>query len=149
MFVYRLASRLYAADNAEGARIYGGRWNRPGTPVIYTSATRSLAALEVIAHNGAIPADYRITVVTVPDHLPIETVGLGDLTEGWPESDSEAKTAEYGTLWAASLRTAVLRVPSAAIRAEHNYILNPLHPNFGEIRFEAPDSEHIDQRLRG
>ncbi len=66
MFVYRLASRLYAADNAEGARIYGGRWNRPGTPVIYTSATRSLAALEVIVHNGAIPADYRITVVTVP-----------------------------------------------------------------------------------
>jgi RES domain-containing protein len=103
----------------------------------------------VIAHNGAIPVDYRITVVTIPDYLPIETVGLENLIEGWPEGDSEATTAEYGTLWAGSLRTAVLRVPSAAIRAEHNYILNPLHPNFREIRFEAPDTEHIDHRLMG
>ncbi len=71
-----------------------GRWNRPGTPVIYTSATRSLAALEVIAHNGAIPVDYRVTVVTIPEHLPIETVGLDGLTEGWPEGDSGAKSAE-------------------------------------------------------
>ena len=58
------------------------------------------------------PVYERITLVTVPDHLPIETVGLDDLTEGWPEGDSGAKSAEYGTLWAGSLRTAVLLVPS-------------------------------------
>ena len=56
MFVYRVASRRYAADNSEGARLNGGRWNNPGTPVIYTSASRSLAALEVIVNNGAIPS---------------------------------------------------------------------------------------------
>ncbi len=94
--------------------------------MIYTSATRSLAALEVIAHNGAIPADYRITVATIPDYLMMEFVGLADLPDGWPEDDSAAETAEYGTQWAISLRTAVLCVPSAAIRAERNYILNPL-----------------------
>ena len=59
MFVYRLASRKYPPNNSEGARTYGGRWNMAGTPAIYASTTRSLAALEVIIHNGAIPWDYQ------------------------------------------------------------------------------------------
>ncbi|MGO9262463.1 MAG: RES family NAD+ phosphorylase [Bryobacteraceae bacterium] len=146
--MYRLASRLYAANNSEGAQRYGGRWNLPGTPVVYTSATRSLAALEVIVHYGAIPADYRIVVISLPESLVIEKVELKDLPDGWPDEGSGAETANYGTEWARSLRTAVLRVPSAAIRAEHNYILNPLHPDFDIIRFDVPDTEHIDSRLR-
>ncbi len=79
MFVYRLASWLYAPTNSEGARQYGGRWNRPGTPVIYASGSISLAALEVIVHNGAIPADYRIVIIELPESLAIESVELKDL----------------------------------------------------------------------
>jgi RES domain-containing protein len=148
MFVYRLASRLYAPNDSDGARLYGGRWNEPGTPVIYTSATRALAALEVIVHYGAIPEDYRIVVIELPDRLAIENVSLDDLPEGWPGESSVTETANRGSGWASSLRTAVLRVPSAAIRAEHNYILNPLHPDFSAIRFEVPSTEYIDKRLR-
>jgi RES domain-containing protein len=148
MFVYRLASRLYAPNDSEGARLYGGRWNRPGTPVIYASATRALAALEVIVHYGAIPEDYRIVVIELPQGLAIENVSLYDLPEGWPGESSAAETASHGSGWASSLRTAVLCVPSAAIRAEHNYILNPLHPDFSAIQFEVPDAEYIDRRLR-
>ena len=54
-----------------------------------------------------------------------------------------------GTSWAKSLTTAVLRVPPAVVRSEHNYILNPLHPKFGEILFEVPAMDELDQRLRG
>jgi RES domain-containing protein len=148
MYVYRLASREYAPDNSEGASRYGGRWNHPETPVIYTSASRSLAALEVIVHYGAIPLEYRIVVVELPQSLAFENVELKDLPDGWPDEDSGAETANWGTAWARSLRTAVLRVPSAAIRTEHNYILNPVHPDFKTIRFDVPDTEHIDSRLR-
>jgi hypothetical protein len=80
----------------------------------------------VIVHYGAIPADYRIVEIGLPD--------------GWPGEDSGLDTATYGTEWAASLRSAGLRVPSAAIRVEHN---------FRTIRFDVPDTEHIDDRLRG
>lgn len=74
MILYRLASRRYAAaNNGEGARLYGGRWNHPGTAAIYTSGTRSLAALEIIVHNGAIPSDYRVVVADVPDHRECRT----------------------------------------------------------------------------
>ncbi len=148
MFVYRLASRLYAADSGEGAKRFGGRWNLPGTPVIYTSATRSLAALEIIVHYGAIPSEYQVIVIDVPRSLTIETIELNDLPDGWPDEDSGRETANRGTEWARSLRTAALCVPSAAIRSENNYILNPLHPEFGTIRFDVPKTEHIDKRLR-
>jgi len=148
MQVYRLASRKYAPDNSEGARLYGGRWNRIGTPVIYASSTRSLAAVEVIAHHAAIPADYQVVVIDVRDTLAIETVGLEELPPSWPDEATMKTTADRGTEWATSLRTAVLQVPSAVMPAEYNYILNPLHPDFASIRFEVPDTESIDARLR-
>jgi RES domain-containing protein len=148
MFVYRLASRRYAASESEGARRYGGRWNRPGIPVIYTSATRSLAALEVIVHNGAIPADYRMVVIGLPDSLAVENVELKDLPDGWPAGDPGDETTNRGSEWALSLRTAVLGVPSAAIPAEHNYNLNPLHPHFKAIRLHVSDTEYIYNSLR-
>jgi RES domain-containing protein len=148
MFVYRVASRRYAPDNSEGARLYGGRWNNPGSAVIYSSATRSLAALEVIANNGAIPADYRVVVIELPDGLPIETVELEHLPDGWPANDSGLETAGHGSEWVSSLRTAVLEVPSAVIPDEHNYILNPQHPHFSMIGFRVPTGEYLDHRLQ-
>ena len=146
--MYRLSSRRFPASNSEGARRYGGRWNHPGTPVIYTSSTRSLAALEVLAHNGAIPADYHVVVVDVPDNVAIESIALEQLPRRWPRDTQAFDTAEHGTQWARSLRTAVLRVPSAVIPSEVNYILNPLHREFAEIRFDAPGDEYIDDRLQ-
>jgi RES domain-containing protein len=148
MFVYRVASRRYAPDNCEGAKLYGGRWNKLGTSVIYSSASRSLAALEVIVNNGAIPGDYHVVVIKVPEGLSIEIAELEDLPNGWPESDSSSRTADLGSEWVSSLRTAVLRVPSAVIPAEYNYILNPQHPDFRTIGFDIPATEYIDHRLR-
>jgi len=147
MYLYRIASRRYAADNSEGARLYGGRWNRPGTPVIYASGTKSLAALEVIVHNGAIPTDYQVVVIELPDALAIKEISSDDLPPDWPGEDAYSITADRGNEWAASLKTAVLRVPSAVIPAEHNYVLNPAHPDFTRIQFAVPEGEQIDQRL--
>jgi RES domain-containing protein len=56
--------------------------------------------------------------------------------------------AEYGTKWANALRTALLKAPSAVIRGESNYLLNPLHPDFGAMRFGVSATERIDPRLR-
>jgi RES domain-containing protein len=93
MLVYRLASRRYALDNSEGASIYGGRWNRVGTPVIYASGTISLAALEVTIHNEAIPVDHRVIVIEVPETLQIQWVELQDLSANWPDDSSEVQSA--------------------------------------------------------
>jgi RES domain-containing protein len=44
--VWRLARRAFAALDGEGARLYGGRWNRAGQPVVYAAQNLSLALLE-------------------------------------------------------------------------------------------------------
>jgi len=146
--VYRIASTRYASNNSEGARLYGGRWNEPGTPVIYSSASPSLAALEVLVRFQMIPADYRVINIALPDDLEIETIDIASLPSDWHEETSIPRTAAMGTFWAKSRSTAVLRVPSAVMRSENNYILNPLHPRFGDILFEVPAVDEIDQRLR-
>jgi RES domain-containing protein len=146
--VYRIASARYAPDNSEGARRVGGRWNDRGTAVIYVAATKSLAALEVLVHNGMVPADYRVINITIPDTLRIEKTDVAGLGEDWFLEASKERTASLGSAWAASLRSAVLEVPSAVIRSESNYILNPLHSDFREVVFEVSDSDEIDYRLR-
>jgi hypothetical protein len=37
---WRIVKRRYASSafDGEGARLYGGRWNSPGTPVVYSSS---------------------------------------------------------------------------------------------------------------
>jgi RES domain-containing protein len=146
--VYRIASARYASNNSEGARIYGGRWNDLGTPVIYSSTTASLAALEVLVRYQLIPADYRVINIQIPDSVEIESVDASSLPADWYEEASIPRTAAIGSAWAISLSTAVLCVPSAVMRGEHNYLLNPLHPKFRDILFEVPAIDEIDKRLR-
>lgn len=98
MLVFRIASREYAPDNSDGARTYGGRWNKAGTPVIYTASTRSLASIEVIAHHSHIPDLYQIIAIDIDD-LTMETVDAARLPAGW--QTNEDTTAEIGTEWPA------------------------------------------------
>jgi hypothetical protein len=78
---------------------------------------------------------FQAIVIEIPDSIVIESVDPNLLPDGWPDGDDEIKTAALGTEWAGSLRTAVLKVPSAAIQSEHNYILNRKRPaNAGRSR---------------
>ena len=52
LLVLRLSGTSWVeVDNGEGARLWGGRWNEPGRPVVYASSTLSLAALEYLVHE--------------------------------------------------------------------------------------------------
>ena len=52
MTAWRIAKQKHQSTglSGEGARIYGGRWNPIGTPVIYAAESLSLATLEIIVH---------------------------------------------------------------------------------------------------
>jgi RES domain-containing protein len=39
-----------SAFSGEGARLYGGRWNSQGVPVVYVAQSQALAVLEVLVH---------------------------------------------------------------------------------------------------
>ena len=74
----------------------------------------------------------------IPDHVRV-------LTEG--DSLQGAGAQEIGDHWLASSSSAVLRVHSAVILDEFNFLLNPRHPEFIKITSESPVPFVFDERL--
>ena len=149
MRVWRLCFSRFAVPNGEGARLYGGRWNLPGTAVIYTSATLSLAALELLTHTDSdlMPRNLVAVVAEIPKHLDIEEMSQADLPDNWVAYPPPEAVQILGTRWVEREDTAVLSVPSVIIFDERNYLLNPKHPDFGQIRWSNPTPFTWDPRL--
>jgi RES domain-containing protein len=147
--VWRLTLKKHAAPDGEGARRYGGRWNKPGTPAVYTSGTLSLAALEYLVHvDSDILPDSLVSIkATIPDSLSIETLKASDLPSDWKEKIIPVTLQELGTSWANRAKSPVLKVPSVVIEHEWNYVLNPLHPDFPNIFWDNAIGFSFDPRL--
>ncbi len=151
MRVFRICRKVHAAFDGEGARLYGGRWNRRGTAVVYASESLALAALELLVHAepALLPDDLVSVAADVPDALGVESVAARELPRDWRRHPAPEALAERGTEWARSGRTAVLAVPSALVPRERNFLLNPAHPDFKKIRPHGPEPFALDARLRG
>ena len=136
----------YPIFDATGSTIYPGRWNDANTPVIYAGEHYSTAMLEKLVHAGGLmPPDQHFIRITLPRGLSYEMVN-GDLLPDWAAPDCEA-AREYGVRWAADQRSAVLFVPSFVARVERNVLINPGHPEFGQIETELPQPVWWDRRL--
>ena len=148
MLIYRItkaqyADRLVASGGA-------ARWNSRGRFVIYTAATRALACLENVVHRSGegLLAVFRVMVIEVPDDLTVETVSVDDLPADWFALHRYDTCQRLGGNWLRSGQSAVLRVPSAIISHEWNYLLNPAHPLFTRIRLLRTESFTFDPRLK-
>lgn len=89
MLAWRLCRKPYADLKGEGARLYGGRWNSPGRPLVYAASTAALAVLEIRVHLDLppelLPDDYVLItidlgVLAVEDGsgIPVDQRGFGD-----------------------------------------------------------------------
>lgn len=138
---------IATAFSGEGAARTGGRWNSRGVAVVYTSATRSLAALETLVHlNPLVIFDYRIIRVEFDDGW-VERLTLAALSSDWNMEPPPLSTRQLGDDWARSSRSAILAVPSVIISDETNYVLNPAHPDFKKIAIDEPAPFTFDPRL--
>lgn len=146
--VYRLHSSRYPPNSGQGAAINGGRWNPEGIPVIYASASPSLAALEVLVHYSVLPKNFVLTSISIPDSVLVTDVPEAVLTEGWNSPTPILATREYGRRWVEAGESLVLRVRSAIITAEANYVINEQHPDFKLLHFGTPEPFHFDPRLK-
>lgn len=147
--VRRLVTSRFAksAFSGDGARLYGGRWNRKGVPLVYTAATQSLAMLEMLVQDEPLRARYVMIEARIPKGVQIHRVKVEDLPTDWRGIAAREKLRGIGTGWARKRSAAVLAVPSAVIPAETNYLLNPLHPDFRRIRVGKPERFETDLRL--
>ena len=151
MKVWRLcqARHASAAFEGEGARLYGGRWNHKGLPVVYTSATLSLAALEVLVHHRVPipPHDFVALAAALPARLKIPALTPQDLPADWQADPAPLGCQELGSAWLRQASSLVLAVPSVLIESEFNYLINPRHPDFARLQISAPAPFNFDGRL--
>lgn len=149
MVVWRMVTARFAATafSGDGARLYGGRWNRKGVPVVYTAGSQSLAMLEMLVQDEPLRARYVMIPATVPRQIRIERLGPDRLPKDWRSAAAREKLQSMGTDWVKRGSSAVLAVPSSVIPAETNYLLNPLHPAFAGIEFGRAEKFVTDLRL--
>lgn len=139
--VWRIASdtRDYEADDlsGKGAEITGGRWNDRGTPVVYTSTNRALAALETIVHlnAGGLPLNRYLIEITISDDVwsAAEVIDAATAPVGWDAEPASKTSSDFGTRWARSNVSLLLRVPSVIVTEESNVLINPRHPDIVKV----------------
>jgi RES domain-containing protein len=148
MIIYRLAIEAFKNDlSGNGSRLFGGRWNHPGNPAIYTSENISLTVLEIIvnADKNHIPPGYYLLKLQVPDNLPVKLVTQAGLKEKW-YTDFEY-TQFIGSRFLELGKEAVLKIPSVIVQEEYNFILNPAHIDFKKITLKESTPFDFDIRL--
>jgi RES domain-containing protein len=147
---WRICKERFAntAFDGEGAFRDGGRWNSEGVRVVYVAGSAALATLEILVHVSEPDDLYRIPYVLIPvDFEPDLVTEPVALPEGWDEDPPPVASAAIGDKWVEKQTSVVLKVPSAVIRSEFNYLINPLHPQFGELVIGAPEPFRFDSRL--
>jgi RES domain-containing protein len=145
---WRIVKEKHAATafSGEGAARTGGRWNSHGVPVVYTSASKSLATLESLVHlNPPVLFKYVALRVEFDDAL-MEIFPLDNLPADWRMEPPPASTQAIGDVWVQESRSAVLALPSV-ITGETNYLVNPAHPDFKKITIGKPEPFAFDPRL--
>ncbi len=147
MILHRITSKPYIHDfSGTGAMHHGGRWNSKGMRMIYTSGSLSLATLEIIANlsSNNIKKGLFCVEIAFPDHLEITT--LNSLPEGWNQYPYNHKTMDKGSEFIKN-GGFCLKVPSALVETEFNYLFNPLHEDFKHIKLIDARPLMLDLRL--
>jgi RES domain-containing protein len=150
MVVFRISRTKYSHDlTGEGARLHGGRWNHLLVPCIYTSESRALALLELTVNVNIddIPRALSITTIEIPDDI-IKELTLPELPGDWGHSPSPTSAKDMGSNLLKTMEAAVLKIPSAILSQEFNYILNPLHPESGKFKIIAVEDLVYDVRIK-
>ena len=137
------------AFSGDGAKWAGGRWNTPGTAIIYTAGSEALAILEMLVHlqsSKELLNRYVLFEVTFDEAL-LTVADAATLPKTWRKSPAEAAVQQVGDAWIANAGSAILRVPSVIVPSEWNYLLNPAHPDFKQNTIGPKQRVRFDPRL--
>lgn len=116
--------------------------------MIYASGSVALATLEMLVHLNSDDdlAGYRLFRVELPARA-VEIPTSKKLPPGWDDEPIPEIAREFGTRWFLGQRSLALRVPSAVVPHDFNYLLNPTHPDFSQIKIGRAEKFLLDPRL--
>ncbi len=146
--VWRICAAKYqnTAFSGIGGLYVSGRWHSQGHKIIYTAENLSLASLEVFVHLESGLVKLVATKAELLEELAVEEITVKSLPVNWQNSEMYPKLQQIGRDWLLSKRTPILKVPSAIVPVEHNYLLNPEHPDL-KITLDAPIEFKFDRRM--
>jgi RES domain-containing protein len=150
MIVYRLSKQDFINDlSGYGAEKTGGRWNSKGIPVLYTAGSRALAVVEIAVHVpfGIVPANYYIATIEFPENTNILKINTADLPVNWNLHPFIRATQLIGDGFIKSNEHLIMQVPSATVRGDFNYLINPRHPDLKKIKIKGREPFEFDVRL--
>jgi RES domain-containing protein len=155
--LWRIATEApgYGATDltGRGAELTGGRWNRKGVAMVYTSTTRALACLETLVHfeaSARLPLNRYLVRIQVPPDSWKHRRRLGALGAhaGWDAEPPGRVSRDFGSQWAADNKSLLLEVPSIVVAEEFNVLINPKHADISRVRAENVRKFTYDARLR-
>jgi RES domain-containing protein len=154
MRVWRLCRARFAAEafSGEGARRFGGRWNSRGVPMVYASSSLALAAIELFVHlePGQAPDDLVYVAASLPPGERKKQIAERELPADWwnaKNARGPEATRALGDVWAKSMESLSMEVPSAALRPERNILINPRHQAAAQIEVAQPEPFIFDARM--
>jgi RES domain-containing protein len=150
MKLFRLSKLKYSKDlSGKGAELAGGRWNSKGTAMLYTSGSLALSTTEVAVHVplGILPKGYYAITYEVPTSVSIQELSIKDLPKDWKSIPHSHSTQQIGDLFIKSNAALILKVPSAVIRGDFNFLINPSHPDLVKIKIRNVQEYEFDERL--
>ncbi|MEF2074196.1 RES family NAD+ phosphorylase [Consotaella aegiceratis] len=138
----------YPIFDATGSTLAPGRWNTPGSPMIYAAEHYSTALLEKLVHgSGRLPPNQHYVEITIPRDASYEIFSPPTLPD-W-DSMPPIVSKTFGHQWHAERRSLVLLVPSVVARLDRNVLINPQHPEFATIEVGLNEPVYWDRRLFG
>jgi len=147
--IWRIVTARFAdsAFSGEGARLFGGRWNRKGLPMVYTAESRSLALLEMMVQDDPLRAHYLLIPAFISSGVIQRELAVTELGDDWRALPARDRLQAIGNDWLQTRESCILSVPSAVVPAERNFLVNPLHPDFSKIAIGDAESLETDVRL--
>ena len=150
MKVFRLSKVQYSKIlNGKGAAKFGNRWNSKGTEIIYTAESRALAMAEVAVHLSlaTLPKNHVIIEIDIPDDVLIKNLSSKILDRNWNANPPNVSTQKVGDEFIDSMKNCIMKVPSAVVEGNFNFLINPYHPDFKRINIIEIKNFKYDSRL--
>jgi len=149
MVVYRVTKQKYASDiSGEGARLGGGRWNGAGNRMLYTSLSRPMALLEILAHSTVLPLGMAMVTLKLHPRSRMRKIDIDDLPTGWNDRPHSLVSQNIGDEFLRRGDFLALEVPSVILTRESNILINPLHLSASLIQIVNVEPLDIDSRLK-
>lgn len=149
METFRISRKKYSSKLLSSGK--ANRWNKDGESVIYTGSSRSLSTLELVVHRNQISPtnEFVVMVISIADEDNLfDQIKIKDLPKNWRSRKAYSALQQIGSLWYNSKRTLVLKIPSAIITNEYNYIINTKHPDFEKkVKLTRSEDYFWDKRL--